>query len=153
MLRENDSTVMSKAKQNYDLLDLESLYNRNIIVLIIKRNLWIKDMLESAILSFVERGCLLFRGSKLCENEHLGLWSVFFVERLFLLCPPLRGSFIRGFTVLLYYCTCSLVLVNLFRSAYVSYGGLLMRLQGDANNLQGFETDSNVYLLIKKVAF
>lgn len=39
------------------------------------------------------------------------------------------------------------------RSAYVSYGGLLMRLQGDANNLQGFSIDTNVYLLIKKIAF
>lgn len=39
------------------------------------------------------------------------------------------------------------------RSAYVSYGGLLMRLQGDANNLHGFEVDQNVYLLIKKLAF
>merc|ERR1719450_811059 len=33
-------------------------------------------------------------------------------------------------------------------SAYVSYGGLLMRLQGDANNLHGFEVDHHVYLLI-----
>lgn len=39
------------------------------------------------------------------------------------------------------------------RAAYVSYGGLLMRLQGDANNLHGFEVDSFVYLLIKKLAF
>ncbi|KAG9343599.1 hypothetical protein JZ751_013769 [Albula glossodonta] len=38
-------------------------------------------------------------------------------------------------------------------SAYVSYGGLLMRLQGDANNLHGFEVDSRVYLLMKKLAF
>ncbi|XP_048774640.1 DNA-directed RNA polymerases I, II, and III subunit RPABC3-like [Ostrea edulis] len=38
-------------------------------------------------------------------------------------------------------------------AAYVSYGGLLMRLQGDANNLHGFEVDSFVYLLIKKLAF
>lgn len=40
-----------------------------------------------------------------------------------------------------------------FRAAYVSYGGLLMRLQGDANNLHGFEVDSHVYLLMKKLAF
>ena len=39
------------------------------------------------------------------------------------------------------------------RAAYVSYGGLLMRLQGDANNLHGFEVDMNIYLLIKKLAF
>ncbi|RXM34678.1 DNA-directed RNA polymerases I, II, and III subunit RPABC3 [Acipenser ruthenus] len=38
-------------------------------------------------------------------------------------------------------------------SAYISYGGLLMRLQGDANNLHGFEVDSRVYLLMKKLAF
>nr|AEF33414.1 DNA-directed RNA polymerases I/II/III subunit rpabc3 [Crassostrea ariakensis] len=38
-------------------------------------------------------------------------------------------------------------------AGYVSYGGLLMRLQGDANNLHGFEVDSFVYLFIKKLAF
>lgn len=38
-------------------------------------------------------------------------------------------------------------------AAYVSYGGLLMRLQGDANNLHGFEMDSPVYLFMKKLAF
>jgi len=38
-------------------------------------------------------------------------------------------------------------------AAYVSFGGLLMRLQGDANNLHGFECDSHVYLFIKKLAF
>lgn len=38
-------------------------------------------------------------------------------------------------------------------SAYVSYGGLLMRLQGDANNLHGFEVDQQLYLLMKKLAF
>ncbi|XP_071454211.1 DNA-directed RNA polymerases I, II, and III subunit RPABC3 isoform X2 [Hetaerina americana] len=38
-------------------------------------------------------------------------------------------------------------------AAYVSYGGLLMRLQGDANNLHGFEVDQNLYLLMKKLAF
>lgn len=40
-----------------------------------------------------------------------------------------------------------------YRSAYASYGGLLMRLQGDANNLHGFEVDQQIYLLIKKLAF
>lgn len=39
------------------------------------------------------------------------------------------------------------------RAAYVSYGGLLMRLQGDANNLHGIEADDHVYLLVKKLAF
>ncbi|XP_015345102.1 DNA-directed RNA polymerases I, II, and III subunit RPABC3-like [Marmota marmota marmota] len=38
-------------------------------------------------------------------------------------------------------------------SAYVFYGASLMRLQGDANNLQGFGVDSRVYLLMKKLAF
>ncbi|XP_071957872.1 DNA-directed RNA polymerases I, II, and III subunit RPABC3-like [Antedon mediterranea] len=38
-------------------------------------------------------------------------------------------------------------------SAYISYGGLLMRLQGDANNLHGVEQDMHVYLLMKKLAF
>uniref|UniRef100_A0A183E9P0 Probable arginine--tRNA ligase, cytoplasmic n=1 Tax=Gongylonema pulchrum TaxID=637853 RepID=A0A183E9P0_9BILA len=36
-------------------------------------------------------------------------------------------------------------------AAYASFGGLLMRLKGDANNLHGFELDSNIYLLMKKV--
>jgi len=39
------------------------------------------------------------------------------------------------------------------RAAYVSFGGLLMRLQGDANNLHGFEMDAHVYLFMKKLAF
>ncbi len=38
-------------------------------------------------------------------------------------------------------------------AAYVSYGGLLMKLQGDANNLHGFEVDHYVYLLMKRLAF
>ncbi|GJQ76348.1 hypothetical protein Trydic_g2069 [Trypoxylus dichotomus] len=38
-------------------------------------------------------------------------------------------------------------------AAYVSFGGLLMRLQGDANNLHGFEIDQHMYLLMKKLAF
>ena len=38
-------------------------------------------------------------------------------------------------------------------AAYVSYGGLLMKLHGDANNLHGFEVDNHVYLLMKKLAF
>ncbi|CDW53945.1 RNA pol Rpb8 domain containing protein [Trichuris trichiura] len=36
-------------------------------------------------------------------------------------------------------------------SIYASFGGLLMRLQGDANYMHGFEIDSNVYLLMKHV--
>ncbi|XP_021915183.1 DNA-directed RNA polymerases I, II, and III subunit RPABC3 isoform X2 [Zootermopsis nevadensis] len=38
-------------------------------------------------------------------------------------------------------------------ASYVSFGGLLMRLQGDANNLHGFEVDQHIYLLMKKLAF
>ncbi|XP_075223649.1 DNA-directed RNA polymerases I, II, and III subunit Rpb8 isoform X3 [Lycorma delicatula] len=38
-------------------------------------------------------------------------------------------------------------------AAYVSFGGLLMRLQGDPNNLHGFEVDQTLYLLMKKLAF
>jgi len=38
-------------------------------------------------------------------------------------------------------------------AAYVSFGGLLMRLQGDANSLHGFEVDNHLYLLMKKVLF
>ena len=45
------------------------------------------------------------------------------------------------------------LLIDSYRSAYASYGGLLMRLQGDANNLHGFEVDQQIYLLIKKLAF
>ncbi|KAI3413663.1 DNA-directed RNA polymerases I, II, and III subunit RPABC3 [Globodera pallida] len=36
-------------------------------------------------------------------------------------------------------------------TAYASFGGLLMRIQGEANNLNGFEQDKNIYLLLKKV--
>lgn len=38
-------------------------------------------------------------------------------------------------------------------AAYVSFGGLLMRLQGDASNLHGFEIDQHMHLLMKKLAF
>ncbi|RDD44481.1 DNA-directed RNA polymerases I, II, and III subunit RPABC3 [Trichoplax sp. H2] len=38
-------------------------------------------------------------------------------------------------------------------AVYISYGGLLMRLQGDPNNLQGFSVDNHVYLLIKKLSY
>merc|ERR1712226_1517587 len=36
-------------------------------------------------------------------------------------------------------------------SCYISYGGLLMRLQGDAQNLSPIKQDRWVYLLIKKI--
>ncbi len=36
------------------------------------------------------------------ENEHLRPWSVSFIERIFLLCPLLAGSFIGGSTIV--YC-------------------------------------------------
>ena len=35
-------------------------------------------------------------------------------------------------------------------SIFVSYGGLLMSLSGDARNLQGVNLDSMIYLLIRK---
>ena len=35
----------------------------------------------------------------------------------------------------------------------MSYGGLLMKLYGDANNLHGFQVEKSVYLLMKKIAF
>lgn len=38
-------------------------------------------------------------------------------------------------------------------AAFASFGGLLMRLQGDPNNLHGFELDKPIYLLIKRVAY
>ncbi|CAF3768458.1 unnamed protein product [Adineta steineri] len=36
---------------------------------------------------------------------------------------------------------------------YVSFGGLLMRLQANADHLQHFQMGSNIYLMMKKVAF
>lgn len=45
------------------------------------------------------------------------------------------------------------IMPSLCRAAYVSYGGLLMKLYGDANNLHGFQAEKNVYLLMKKIAF
>ncbi|CAD6187836.1 unnamed protein product [Caenorhabditis auriculariae] len=38
-------------------------------------------------------------------------------------------------------------------AAYASFGGLLMRLKGEAINLHGFEVDANIYLLMKKTDF
>lgn len=38
-------------------------------------------------------------------------------------------------------------------AAFASFGGLLMRLQGDPNNLHGFELDKQIYLLIKKITY
>ncbi|CAD5223730.1 unnamed protein product [Bursaphelenchus okinawaensis] len=37
-------------------------------------------------------------------------------------------------------------------SVYASFGGLLMRLQGDATSLSGLDVDKNLYLLIKKIS-
>lgn len=42
---------------------------------------------------------------------------------------------------------------TLCRAVFVSFGGLLMRLQGNASTLEKFELDSVVYLLMKKVPF
>lgn len=36
-------------------------------------------------------------------------------------------------------------------SVYISFGGLLMQLQGDAKKLADLDIDQNVYLLIRKV--
>lgn len=36
-------------------------------------------------------------------------------------------------------------------SIFVSFGGLLMRLTGAPKNLKGFEMDSRIFLLMKKV--
>lgn len=36
-------------------------------------------------------------------------------------------------------------------SVYISFGGLLMRLQGEANVLSVLEVDKTIYLLIKKL--
>ncbi|VEL08236.1 unnamed protein product [Protopolystoma xenopodis] len=38
-------------------------------------------------------------------------------------------------------------------SCFVSFGGLLMQLTGDASNLQGFRVGKHLYLMIKKLAF
>ena len=38
-------------------------------------------------------------------------------------------------------------------ACYVSFGGLLMQLTGDASNLQGFRVGKHVYLMMKKLAF
>ncbi|VDM30571.1 unnamed protein product [Hydatigera taeniaeformis] len=38
-------------------------------------------------------------------------------------------------------------------ACYVSFGGLLMQLTGDASNLQGFRVGKHLYLMMKKLAF
>ncbi|VDN40600.1 unnamed protein product [Dibothriocephalus latus] len=38
-------------------------------------------------------------------------------------------------------------------ACYVSFGGLLMQLTGDASNLQGFRVGKRIYLMMKKLAF
>lgn len=38
-------------------------------------------------------------------------------------------------------------------ACYVSFGGLLMQLTGDASNLQGFRVGKHIYLMLKKLAF
>ena len=60
-------------------------------------------MLGSTILSFVSREVALSLEVEnvlvLWESEYLGPKEASFIERLFLLCPLLRGSTIRGSTV------------------------------------------------------
>ena len=65
-------------------------------------------------------------------------------------CNHLTPVGLKGLTYIVY---CSDTGWSCFRAAYVSFGGLLMRLQGDANNLHGFEMDAHVYLFMKKLAF
>ena len=40
-----------------------------------------------------------------------------------------------------------------FREVYISYGGLLMRLNGEANSLSEIKIDQNVYLLLRKLSY
>ncbi len=70
-------------------------------------------------MSFVER---VTRSSEvqnvliIWENEHLGLLNVSFIERLFLLCPLLGGSFIRGSSTVLL-----LIYVNISHMQFQEY--------------------------------
>ncbi len=59
----------------------------------IQWNLWTKDTLGPSILSFVERFWMYSQHGK------MNICGTSFVERIFLLCPLLRGSFIGGSTV------------------------------------------------------
>ena len=68
------------------------------------------------------------------------------MKEVYILYKLLYSTSYKNFTLILLF-------IIPFRSAYVSYGGLLMRLQGDANNLHGMEVDQYVYLLMKKLAF
>ncbi|KAI6660958.1 DNA-directed RNA polymerases I, II, and III subunit RPABC3 [Oopsacas minuta] len=38
-------------------------------------------------------------------------------------------------------------------SAFVSYGGLLMKIHGDANNLHAIQPDTYIYLLMKRLTY
>ena len=39
------------------------------------------------------------------------------------------------------------------REVYISFGGLLMRLNGEANSLSEIKIDQNVYLLLRKLSY
>lgn len=43
----------------------------------------------------------------------------------------------------------SIYLFSVFSAMYISYGGLLMRLEGEPRHLKGFSSGQNVYLLAK----
>ena len=45
------------------------------------------------------------------------------------------------------------LILTYFSGVYVSYGGLLMRLQGEANSLTEIKIDQNVYLLLRKLSY
>ena len=66
------------------------------------------------------------------------------------MCVFLQSGLLFNMTVFVTWCP---MCVCFCRAAYVSFGGLLMRLKGDPNNLHGFEVDSHVYLMMKKLAF
>lgn len=38
-----------------------------------------------------------------------------------------------------------------FRAVYISYGGLMMRLEADSKHLKGLTTGQNIYLLARKL--
>lgn len=42
------------------------------------------------------------------------------------------------------------LILTLFRSVYISYGGLLMCLEGDYRHLQNLTVGENIYLLMRK---
>ena len=70
-----------------------------------------------------------------------------YIEPCVMICSAIHVCYVEMLDLL------SVLSSLLHRSVYVSYGGLLMRIQGDENTLSGFIPDTNVYLLMKKLAF